>query len=229
MLLLAGCADADLGARVASAEAELALVKAERDGLAEQLDACRMDSTESYPHALRLLEQATGQVNAWEPEAARDTIAEMDRLYPCSAPTRDSRSLEKRLNAIGKAPDALTVEFWFADAGVMGDTNVLLFFEEWCPFCRTELPLLQARSEAMPDVQFLGFTQITRTSTEAAVRGLLETHEVDFPVAKESGELFEYYGGEGFPMIVVLVDDAVVWVGHPADMDWARIATSPPE
>jgi thioredoxin-like negative regulator of GroEL len=41
---------------------------------------------------------------------------------------------------------------------------------------------------------------------------------VDYPIAKETGELSRYFNVSGIPAAAVIKDGKVVWRGHPAQL-----------
>ena len=110
--------------------------------------------------------------------------------------------------------------------GFLSDgTTLLVFWEEWCPHCKREVPKMQALYSGLKDdgLQVVGLTKITRSSTEEKVTSFIAEKEIAYPVAKETGELSQYFNVSGIPAAAVLKDGKVVWRGHPAQLNEAKL------
>jgi thiol-disulfide isomerase/thioredoxin len=133
-----------------------------------------------------------------------------------------TRSLTRELAAVGKpAPESWSIERWFqgeSDVTLDGKTpTIVVFWETWCPHCRSEVPKMQAIYDRYRDtgLQVVGVTRLTRTATEETVESFLDEHQVSYPIAKESGALAEYFSVKGIPAAAVVKDGRIVWRGHP--------------
>ena len=100
-----------------------------------------------------------------------------------------------------------------------GKATLVVFWEVWCPHCKSEVPKLQATYTKYQGkgLQMVGLTKETKGATEEQVKAFVKEHSVTYPIAKEAGqETSEYYGVKGIPAAIVIKDGKVVWRGHPA-------------
>ena len=72
-------------------------------------------------------------------------------------------------------------------------------------------------------LQVVGLTKITRSSTEEKVTSFIADKQISYPLAKESGEISSYFNVSGIPAAAVLKDGKVVWRGHPAQLNEAKL------
>jgi thiol-disulfide isomerase/thioredoxin len=93
-----------------------------------------------------------------------------------------------------------------------------VFWELWCPHCRREVPRIQQLHDKFSPkgFQIVGLTKMTRGKTEKEIMDFLAEQKVNYPSAKENGDLSSYFAVSGIPAAVVLKDGKVVWRGHPA-------------
>jgi len=92
-------------------------------------------------------------------------------------------------------------------------TQVLVFWESWCPFSQRTVPkmedmYLRYQSQGL---EVVGLTRITRSSTTGTVREFVQDKNISFPVAQTDGRLNSYFGQRGTPFIAVLKDGVMVW------------------
>jgi len=94
---------------------------------------------------------------------------------------------------------------------------VVVFWEEWCPHCRDEMPKLQQLYAAhkADGLQVLGITKVTQTATDEKVRAYLDQNRIQFPVAKETGIPSDYFNVKGIPAAAIVKGGKIVWRGHP--------------
>ena len=202
-------------------------------------------------HRLAVLEAQIAAANAPDPaeeaeaaareiySAAMEHVAEdrptealalLERLVAdfgsTSTARRGQRTLSE-LKVVGTScPEdwASHLTMWFQGDGsvdLMNGTTLVVFFEEWCPHCKREVPALESWVEELgpSGLQVVGLTRLTKSSTEERVRDFLVDAEVGYPIAKEDGELSEHFAVSGIPAAVVLRDGVAVWRGHPAKLD----------
>ena len=72
-------------------------------------------------------------------------------------------------------------------------------------------------------LNIVGLTKITKSSTEAKVTQFIETNGLQFPIAKERGDLSQYFGVSGIPAAAVVKDGTIIWRGHPNGLNDALI------
>lgn len=65
----------------------------------------------------------------------------------------------------------------------------------------------------------VALTKITKSSTEEKVTAFIETHSLDFPIAKERGDVSRYFNVSGIPAAAVVKDGKVIWRGHPGQLN----------
>jgi thiol-disulfide isomerase/thioredoxin len=133
-----------------------------------------------------------------------------------------AQALAESLIAVGKpAPSAWQVENWYqgspADLASPGAT-VVVFWETWCPHCRKALPVLQTVYDRYrgKGLGVVGFTRLSRGTTDQSVKDFVSENKIRFAMAKESGALSSYFGVNGIPSAAVIKDGMVIWSGHPA-------------
>ena len=122
-----------------------------------------------------------------------------------------------------RIPENIDIEFAF-QGGLESNTapfQLLVFFEEWCPFSQNALPRAentyhQYRAQGL-DV--IGFTTVDRSSTDAAVRQLLIDKEISFTAVKEPGRLWTYFNTRATPSFRLLHDGFLIWENeiNPSD------------
>jgi len=98
-----------------------------------------------------------------------------------------------------------------------GKTTLLVFWEEWCPHCRREVPKLQQIYSELKGqgLQVVGLTKITRSATDEKVQAFITGNKIDYPIAKETGALADYFAVKGIPAAAVVKGGRIVWRGHP--------------
>ena len=127
---------------------------------------------------------------------------------------------------------ARNVDRWYQGGGAADlskGATLVVFFEEWCPYSRKELPKLFALyKEHQPDgLRMLGLTKTTKSATDDTVRAFLSGEGFDFPVAKElqGGPVSKAFGVAGVPAVAIVIDGEVAWRGHAGKVNEALLAT----
>ena len=206
--------------------------------LQEQLNECQsaLDEHESEAppantperekEAADLLSELQDARTAWEFEAAMALLTVLETDYAGTRAAHRANRQRAELEVIGKAAPDLTVgngvEYWFDQPGEYGGVTILVFFEEWCPHCRREMPKMSEWTQSLRDngeLQVIGVTKVTKSSTDEKVRELLVSSNVTFPIAKGNGVLSEHMNVSGIPAAAVVKDGVVIWRGHPARLD----------
>ena len=106
--------------------------------------------------------------------------------------------------------------FYQGQATLEPDEAVLVvFFETWCGPCRAEAPHVQRLADTFGP-KGLEVVAVTAQSgsSEADVRRWIRSTGWTVPVARDGG-LRRQIGGSGVPYAAVIVDQRVVWQGHP--------------
>ena len=163
-------------------------------------------------------------------EQAKTKMAAFMKTYGSTTTAKKARRTYQELSVIGKtAPAEWKIEKWYQgeeDVDLSsGKTTLLVFWEEWCPHCKREVPKMQAYYNDLKGdgLQVVGLTKITRSSTDEKVSSFIADKQITYPVAKETGELTQYFNVSGVPAAAVLKDGKVVWRGHPAQLNEAKL------
>lgn len=169
------------------------------------------------------LSQIRALASKGQMEEAQKLAANFQKQYGRTDTARKARSFLAELSVVGRpAPASLDVEKWFTDgSGVnMAEAKATLFvfWEEWCPHCRREVPKMKQVYETYHDqgLEVVGLTKLTRGATEEKVLAFIEQNQLTYPIAKEKGDLSQQFAVSGIPAAAVVKDGKIVWRGHPA-------------
>ena len=228
-LLLACQADrvSELEARLSDMQAQQDSLLVERDLLQQKLDVCRGDPSENEAAAVALHEQVVDAHQQWDIEAARESLGKLLEFYPN---TNAGRVIQRRvpdLEVMGEAAPPLDNVTWLNTPGAYGEITVVYFLEEWCPFCRDELPHYTEKAAELKErgVQVIGLTEISRTSTLEKLSALLEETGTRFPVGQVADRtIHDAYNVDGIPAAAVVMDGTIVWRGGARQLNWERLA-----
>jgi thiol-disulfide isomerase/thioredoxin len=172
--------------------------------------------------AKALYSEITGLMEKKEYDKAKKKMADLKAKYAATTTFKRARKLSKELEVIGKsAPVAWPIEKWYQGENAVdlnSGTTLLVFWEHWCPHCRREVPKLKETYAALSPqgLQVVGLTKITRSATEEKVLEFIKEEEVNYPMAKETGDLSTHFNVSGIPAAAVVKDGKIVWRGHPA-------------
>jgi thiol-disulfide isomerase/thioredoxin len=132
------------------------------------------------------------------------------------------RTLSREMEVVGKpTPQDWGIEKWYqgGSEGSLDDggTTLLVFWEAWCPHCKSEVPRLQKVYDDFKGkgLMVVGLTRITKTATEESVQSFISDSKVGYPIAKETGAVAEYFNVKGIPAAAVIRDGKIIWRGHP--------------
>ena len=223
---------AELEERIAALETKLAAVETQMDAQVDEIVNKAVQeigmrdqrANEAYT-AIATLAARGDQV-----QAKAKMTAFMSQYAGTEAAKRAAR-LNQELQVVGKpAPAQVSVEKWYTG----GDDSInltadgltlMVFWEEWCPHCKREVPKMQATYDKFSGngLNIVGLTKITKSSTEAKVTQFIQTNGLQFPIAKERGDLSQYFGVSGIPAAAVVKDGKIIWRGHPNAINDALI------
>lgn len=238
-ILLTGCAVLHpSGARLAQLEQQLARQQAEIFEMQTRLEALERgapaaaqtghpdEATEAA--AAEQMSLATTLIGEFRMAEARVVVDALVAKYPGTRGARSAERSRAELSLIGEPAAPIQAEYWFNREGSFADGRLTLvvFGEAWCPHCKHELPRVQALyAELAPlGLNVLFFTRITKSSTREKMQELMDEVRVTFPVAKESGDaMTNGYHVTGIPAAALVRDGVVIWRGHPARLDAARL------
>ncbi len=91
--------------------------------------------------------------------------------------------------------------------------QLLVFFEEWCPFSQNAIPRAEtiSRQYRGQGLDVIGFTVVDRSSTDEAVRKLLIDKDITFTAVKENGRLWNYFNCRSTPSFRLLHEGYLIW------------------
>lgn len=210
-----------LEAKVAALEAALAAQPSPRPGPTDEAAAAD------------LFQLAVDAMTKGDVDTARLLLTRLETEQPSTRAARQAQRLQRELAVVGSTVPAdweRHIETWFTKPRRFDLTRglvVAVYWEEWCPHCKREVPEWQGRHEryAEQGLQVVGFTRLTRSSTAQGVESFIQAHDIRFPIAKEDGELARMAGVSGIPAAAVYRDGEMIWRGHPARIDDAQLQT----
>ncbi len=124
-------------------------------------------------------------------------------------------SAARELYGNRKIPTEVSIEHEFQgefDAS-SAPFQLLIFFEEWCPFSANAMPRADEtfRQYRHQGLDVIALTQVSRSATDDAVRQFLVDREVSFTAVKESGRLWNYFNCRGTPSFHLLHEGYLIW------------------
>lgn len=207
----------ELRAQVGALQAELAQCRA------AQANPPSTGPTEADETAARELYQAAQAASRdGDAKEAKRILDDLMTRYGNTRTASRATRLQRELNVVGSMAPPIEAEHWFGgEAGQWGPVTLVIFFETWCPHCRREVPRVNEvyrdtyRSRGLT---VLGFTKVSRSSTEAKVRDFVTEQGIVFPIARETGSLTEAFAVSGIPAAAAIVRGEVGWRGHPGTL-----------
>lgn len=225
--LFAGCTDPATEARITELEAKVAAQQATIDKLSAGGGAAggAVDA-EAEKAAAQLIRDASDAMRQLNYDVAKTKLAELKAKYPTTRAARSAEQLEQQLAVIGKPVSDLAVEKWYTSNQTTfndGKATLVVFFEEWCPHCKREVPKLQELYAKWSGrgLQVVGLTKLSRGKTRQEVMDFVTENHIRYPIGKESDAAVhsEWFGVSGVPTVGVVKDGVVIWRGHPAQIN----------
>ncbi len=196
----------------------------------------QMPPTLAEQRAAAALYEAYGDhMAAFQIDEAGAALMELLSRFPgTDAAAQAEQRLLIEFAVVGQPAPTLEPDRWLVGGpedggpGVDGEhgVTVLLFWETWCPYCRQELPRVEAALEEHADagISVLSLTRLTQGTTEEDVAAAVEEHGLSYPVGWDEGRLHDYFSVAGIPAAAVVEDGRVTWRGHPGRLDWDVLA-----
>lgn len=162
-------------------------------------------------------------------ELAAEVFSKSKAVFGESGPeTNDARSLlaatfitqgkidsAKALYGYRIVPDTFGIEHVFQGKFDLNTNHfqLLVFFEEWCPFSRLAMIQLARvdRQYRQFGITTCGMTRVNRSATDEKVENYLKELGIDFTVVKENGRSWNYFSCAGTPSIRILADGYLIW------------------
>ena len=206
--------DPSVQALQAEVRALAALVDAERE------PAAPAPASEADERAAsKLLADAHTASGAGDAQAAKALVAEVMERYSNTGAFSKATKLNTELSVVGKSVDELVVTRWFTTPATLKDKplTLLIFWEVWCPHCKREVPAASVWPGKYSDLQVIGLTRLTRSTSPESVEAFIEENKLPFAVAQDTGRIATQFEVSGIPAAaLVRADGRVVWRGHPA-------------
>lgn len=170
-----------------------------------------------------------------EPSVVRTDVSLEKRVAALEAQVADlkTRVMSKReaqeKEVVGK--DAILVaEEWLQGTATLADgkATLLVFWEEWCPHCKREVPKLQETyTKLQPSgLSVVGITRMNRGANRAKVDKFIAEHGLTYPMLKDDGAMGEHYAVSGVPAAALVKDGKVVWRGNPASLNESMLTAT---
>lgn len=158
-----------------------------------------------------------------------EQVAAQDAIIADLSDRLKSKREKEEEDIVGKDASLVVTE-WVQGEDTLEahEATLLVFFEEWCPHCKREVPKLQERADTYgpQGLGIIGITQLTRDTPPAKMQKFLDGNGVKFPIAKDDGTMSKHYGVSGVPAAAMVKDGKVVWRGHPANLNDAMIGAT---
>jgi thiol-disulfide isomerase/thioredoxin len=224
-LALSACSDPEMVKKVEDLEARIKAIEdkggagaaAARPGAPPVNDADEQAAAEIF----KAINEA---VDASKYDEARTQLNQLKEKYPNTRAAKASKRLESELAVVGKdVPPNLAVAKWFNTKTDLksGKATVVIFFEEWCPHCKREVPKLEGTWTKYKDkgLNMVGLTKVTKSATDEKVDAFIKDNNITYPVGKEEGQASsELFGVQGIPAAAAVKDGKIIWRGHPAKL-----------
>jgi thiol-disulfide isomerase/thioredoxin len=164
-------------------------------------------------------------------DEANAMLAEFNAKYAGTDVAGWARTLTSEMEVVGRAaPQDWSIDEWYQGESEVdlksGDTTLIIFWESWCPHCRSEVPKFQRIHEEnkAKGLRVVGVTRLTRSATAEAVKSFIAESKVSYPMAKENGALASYFNVQGIPAAAVVKDGKIIWRGHPQRLNDKMLA-----
>jgi thiol-disulfide isomerase/thioredoxin len=187
--------------------------------------AAAQASSANEPVAQALFADAQRLIGEGNYTQARTVLEELQTKHPATKAANQSRTLYSEVQVVGMdMPKDPGISKWFQgekDVELSGKkTTLIVFWEEWCGYCKREVPKLQALYESYKDdgLQVVGLTRLTRGATEEKVKAFITENKLQYPIAHENGSMSEAFKVSGVPAAAVVKNGKVVWRGNPATL-----------
>jgi tetratricopeptide (TPR) repeat protein len=97
-----------------------------------------------------------------------------------------------------------------------GRTQVLVFWETWCPFSTMAVPKLEEfyQRYRAQGIDIIGISQVDRSATGDTMRRFIAEAGLSFPILKSNRTPWNYYNVGGTPWVTVIRDGEMVWESY---------------
>jgi thiol-disulfide isomerase/thioredoxin len=154
-------------------------------------------------------------------DEAKAKLTEMSAKYGATRTAQRGSRLLKELSLVGSPAQALATSKMYQGEtpDVASGVTMLVFWEKWCPHCRTEVPAVEATYNKYKDkMSFVGLTKQSKGTSDEDVQAFIDENKITYPIGKEDGSASNAYAVSGIPAAAVVKDGVVVWRGHPGSL-----------
>ena len=172
---------------------------------------------------------------AWseeDTETAERYFRKLADQYPEDGLAKRAGKNVKALAVVGQRAPELVVDHWIGAETSLEDQRgkvvLLVFWNQWCPHCKREMPKLQERWQTYRDrgLSVLVVTKHTKSQTDEKVKDYLDENGITLPCAVEPQgyQSTSDYAISGVPAAAVIDrDGTIVWRNHPARLTDERL------
>ena len=213
------------GEKISEMEKKLAFMEGVVDGLGRGGSGAAAGGNED--EAGKLLKEIQAKMASGEGIEAKKLFGQLKSKHSGTQvyKSRSVSSLAKEMavvgNKVSSADVTPNITKWYNSEGDLtleSGVTLLVFFEEWCPHCKREVPKLMETYDTYRDkgLKVIGLTRVTKKSTDASVADLISANDVNYPIAKEDGKVAPKFNVSGIPAAAIVKDGVIVWRGNPA-------------
>ena len=161
---------------------------------------------------------------AEEPEAVAPVPAPVAAERAAPAPPKLDRATIEA-SVVGEQVADLGTQWFHGEPTSVDGTQLVVFFEVWCPHCRREAPRLQKLADTLgaEGLQVVGLTRMSKGVTEEQLDTFIDENALAYPIGRPADGLAQQLKIRGIPAAAVLKDGEVVWRGHPARLSEDQI------
>ncbi|MCB9664690.1 MAG: TlpA family protein disulfide reductase [Alphaproteobacteria bacterium] len=214
---LSGCSDPMLAKKVEDLEAKVTELEKKIEAGGGGAEKSGKDE-----EAMAMYREANEAFRGGKNDEAKAKLTELLGKYGDTRLAAPAQRLLDQLTVVGKEISALKVDEWYQGESSLSDgkASLLVFWEVWCPHCKREVPKLQETYDKYKGdgLQVIGLTKLTRDKTPEDVKAFIAENKVGYPIAKEAGDMSDFFGVSGVPAAATVKDGKVVWRGHPAQI-----------
>lgn len=171
------------------------------------------------PEAVALASAAADAHEAGDDVAARKHLDALLDQYPDTDAGRFMVQLAAELSLVGAPAPALAVHHWVGGSqpDLATGTNLLVFFEPWCPHSAIQVPRL-AGLAGDAGIPIVGITSMSRNASQAKLTEFLEPTPGLAVGIDPTGSVARGWQVLGPPAAAVVRDGVVTWRGNPREL-----------